>query len=102
MGIYNREKNHLEAADKVAPSKRLNSLLKLTFGLMAGIWAGRELHNLPVVGRNDLARLTRFCFKLSPLFKEVHCFLHENKQTNKQTIKQTNKQTNKQKKTKKI
>ena len=52
------KKNHLEAADEEAPRKRLTSLLKLAPDLMAGIWAGREFHN--VDGRNDPAWLTRF------------------------------------------
>ena len=53
-------KNHLEAADEVAPRKRLTCLLKLAPNLMARIWAGREFHNWAVDGRNGLAWLTRF------------------------------------------
>ena len=55
-----KKKNHLEAADEVAPRKRLTSLLKLALDLMAGIWAGREFHNWAVDGRNDLTWLTWF------------------------------------------
>ena len=40
--------NNLEAADEVAPRKRLTSPLKLALDLMAGIWAGGEFHNLAV------------------------------------------------------
>ena len=54
------KKNHLEAADELAPRKRLTSLLKLALDLMDGICAGREFHNWAVDGRNDLAWLTRF------------------------------------------
>ena len=49
------KKNHLEAANEVAPRKRLTSLLKLKLVLdrMDGLCAGREFHNLAVDGRND-------------------------------------------------
>ena len=53
-------KYHLEAADEVAPRKRLTSLLKRALDLMARIWAGREFNNWVVHGRNDHAWLTSF------------------------------------------
>ena len=47
------KKNYFEAADEVAPRKRLTSLLKVALDLIAEI-------NWAVDGRNDLAWLTRF------------------------------------------
>ena len=58
--LQQRRKYHLEAADEVAPRKRLTSLLKLALDLMAGIWAGSEFHNWAVDGRNGFEWPTRF------------------------------------------
>ena len=46
-------KYHLEAAEEVAPRKRLPSLLKLALDLIAGICSGREFHNWAVDGRDE-------------------------------------------------
>ena len=55
-----KKKLHLQAAAKVAPRKRLTSLLKLALVLWGGIYEGREFLNWAVDGWNDLAWMTRF------------------------------------------